>query len=159
MALLPSMAGSVTSYGKELWKSQTLSNYLKWVFNHCSYFRKMLLRVTSEGILEENTELSAPLQLRHWTKIVSQEGHRTISLWVQTPERYCMTTKNVLLYSDGCKNPTNDLPFIPRSVLRKSLHPVGSFSVLLHPRKCSSGARKVTTAQLLWAVSYIVCRK
>lgn len=149
MALLPSMAGSVTSYRKELWKSQTLSNYLKWVFNHCSYFLKMLLRVTSEGILEENTELSAPLQLRHCTKIVFQEGHRIISLWVQTPEGYCMTTKNVLLYSDGCTNQTNDLPFIPRYALRKSLHPVGSFSVLLHPKKPCSGVRKVTTAQLL----------
>lgn len=69
-----------------------------------------------------------------------------------------MTTKNVLLYSYRCTNQTNDLPFIPRYVLRKSLHPAGSLSVLLHPRKPFSGARKVTIVQLLWAVSYIVCR-
>lgn len=102
----------------------------------------MLLHVPSEGILEEDTEPSAPMQLRHYSKAVFQEGHKIISFWVQTHQSYCTTTKNVLLYSDRCTNQTNDLPFILRYVLRKSLHPAGSFSMLLHPRKPSKTSKK-----------------
>lgn len=100
------------------------------------------------------------LLLRGCTEAVSQEGHKIISLQVQTQQqRYSKTPKDVLLNSDRCTKQMSDLPFILRYVLRKSLNSAPSLSELLHPRKSSSRAGKETaTVQLLWTVSYIVCR-
>lgn len=99
------------------------------------------------------------LLLRGCTEAVSQEGHKIISLQVQTQQqRYSKTPKDVLLNSYRCTKQMSDLPFILRYVPRKSLNSAPSLSELLYPSKSSSRAGKETTVQLLWTVSYIVCR-